>query len=433
MYRLSDYVYNLPEHLIAQYPAHPADSAKLLVPSWDGIFLQKHITDLPMLLDKNTVIFLNDTRVVQARIPLHNVRVITRQGREVVLEYGEIFFLYKHGEYRCEALITLLKRNRPWTKIFITESIVAEIIELTDKWVIIDFSGIAVDELMMQYGHMPLPPYIAPTIKAQQKYQTIFAKHDGSVAAPTASLHLTKRVMDALQMAGIKQEFVTLHVWLGTFKPVDTPDIREYHIHEEEVIIDVALFEKIAQYMMQWKTLMAVGTTVARVLETLPYVRKKVMTSKLNIIENDSNIIEDNAHVISNDSHVISKKTQWSEKSLARRFMSQYWPETQDFRYRLTQDITSTDTEKYILSITHMWDNKLHIKTRIFIYPWFQWRVVQKMMTNFHLPWSTLLMMIASFIGYDTVMRLYNHAVDHEYRFFSFGDAMLLHHHETGL
>lgn len=391
MYKLADYIYDLPEALIAQQPSDPADSARLLVPTSDGSFLQKYIIDLPSLLDANTVMFLNDTRVVPARIPLRNIRVVTQQGREVSLDQAEIFFLYKHGEHRCEALISLLKRNRPWTKIFITEYIIAEITALTDKWVMLEISGISVDELMNMYGQMPLPPYITPTSSAQEKYQTVFAKHDWSVAAPTASLHLTQKVMEALQKAWVEQEFVTLHVGLGTFKPVDTADIREYQIHEEDMIVDCKIFENIAIHSQQWKIIMAVWTTVARVLETLPYV------------------------------WVLMRTTSDFTESI-----QELWLSTIARWDSLTQDISLDIVQKYVQHIS-VQNKTLFIKTQIFIYPWFHWKIVQKLMTNFHLPWSTLLMMIASFIGYDEVMKLYMHAVINQYRFFSFWDAMLLH------
>jgi S-adenosylmethionine:tRNA ribosyltransferase-isomerase len=152
--------------------------------------------------------------------------------------------------------------------------------------------------------------------------------------------------------------YVTLHVWLGTFKPVDTHDIREYDIHEETIIISKSLLETISLLKKQGKRIIAVGTTVARVLETLPYI-----------------------------------------------------------------DIPN---HPYILSIEDIGDDMLQIKTKIFIYPEFQWRVVDALLTNFHLPWSTLLMLVASFVGYDTMLEIYDYAIKHNYRFFSFWDAMFL-------
>lgn len=404
MYRLSDYTYDLPDSAIAQIPAEPADSAKLLVPSSDGDFSDRIIHDLSTILTQNDVLFFNDTRVVQARIPLYNIHVVTRQGREVILDYAEIFFLDKVSDSRCEALITLLKRNRPWTKIYISDTIVAEIIELTNKWVILDVVWISIDELLERYGEMPLPPYIETTDETQKKYQTVFAKHDWSVAAPTASLHFTPRLLDELRTKWIQTEYVTLHVWLGTFKPVDTLDICDYQIHEETIIIEKSIFARIASLKSQGKKIVAVWTTVSRVLETLPYVychpeRSEGAHGQITLKKNNSNT--------------------WDSSALPQN-------DTITYRNTITKNITQSDIQKYILDIKDIWDDKLHIKTRIFIYPWFEWKIVDSMMTNFHLPGSTLLMLVASFIWYDTMRKIYEYAIEHEYRFFSFGDAMLL-------
>ena len=404
MYHLSDYTYDLPDSAIAQIPADPADSAKLLIPSYDGSFSDKTILDLPNILTENDVLFLNDTRVVQARIPLYNTRVVTRQGREVILDYAEIFFLEKCSDTRCEALISLLKRNRPWTKIFISDTIVAEIIELTNKGVILDVVWCTIDELLEKYGKMPLPPYIETTDESQKKYQTVFAKHDWSVAAPTASLHLTPWLLDSLEAKWIQTEYVTLHVWLWTFKPVDTSDIRDYHIHEETIIIDQSIFATIASIKSLGKKIVAVWTTVSRVLETLPYVyrhpeRSEGAHGQISLEKNNSNT--------------------WDSSALPQN-------DTMEYRNNITKNIPQSDTQKYILDIKDIWDNKIQIRTRIFMYPWFEWKVVDNLMTNFHLPGSTLLMLVASFIWYDKCMRIYEYAVDHNYRFFSFGDAMLL-------
>lgn len=414
MYQLSDYTYDLPDTAIAQIPADPADSAKLLIPSYDGNFSDKKIQDLPHILTENDVLFLNDTRVVQARIPLYNTRVVTRQGREVMLDYAEIFFLEKFSDTRCEALISLLKRNRPWTKIYITDTIIAEIIELTNKGVILDVVWCTIDELLEKYGKMPLPPYIETTEDSQQKYQTVFAKHDWSVAAPTASLHFTPWLFEWLKEKWIHIEYVTLHVWLWTFKPVDTSDIRDYHIHEETIIIDQSIFATIASIKSQGKKIVAVGTTVSRVLETLPYARYAISHFEYSQGSHGHIMLEKN------------NSNLWDSSALPQNDMI-------TFRNSISQNITPSDTQKYILDIKDIWDNKLQIKTRIFIYPWFEWKIVDSLMTNFHLPGSTLLMLVASFVWYDTMKKIYDYAVTHQYRFFSFWDAMLLNKQDISL
>lgn len=410
MYQLSDYSYDLPDSAIAQTPVEPADSAKLLIPWIDGHFFDRRISDLPKILTQNDVIFFNDTRVVQARISLYNTRVVTRHGREVVLEYAEIFFLEKLWEYRCEALISLLKRNRPWTKIYITDTIVAEIIELTNKWVILDIIWGTVDQLLNQFGQIPLPPYIATTDETQKKYQTAFAKYDWSVAAPTASLHFTPDLLKTLNETWIQTEFVTLHVWLWTFKPVDTSDIREYHIHEEAIIIDQSIFATIATLKSQGKKILSVWTTVSRVLETLPYVWEFLRHPEYSKRSHGQFTLD-------------TKKNNIWDSSLPFHSAQN---DTTKYRNEITQNITVFDTQKYILEIKDLWHHKLQIKTCIFIYPWFEWKIVDMLMTNFHLPGSTLLMLVSSFIWYEKCMEIYEYAVKYEYRFFSFGDAMLL-------
>jgi S-adenosylmethionine:tRNA ribosyltransferase-isomerase len=377
MYMLSDYSYDLPEKLIAHKPVEPADTSKLLVyEASKQAISDTYFTDLPSLLKSNDVLFFNDTKVLPARIPLRNVRVVTRTGREVALEQGELFFLEQVSDIRFEWLMTLLKRNRPWMKIYIGD-IVCELIELTDKGWIFELQGATVMAFLLQYGQMPLPPYIPYDADAAKHYQTNFAQHDWSVAAPTASLHFTPELLHRLKDKGIQQEFVTLHVWLWTFKPVDTNDIREYHIHEETMIIDISLFEKIAKLKQEWKNIVAVWTTVARVLETLPYVRK------------------------------------------ACAF------DAQSYRDDITQWVTETQVENYVLSRERV-GNKLIVKTRIFIYPGFHWRIVDSLITNFHLPQSTLLMLVASFMWYEQMKEIYAYAIAEHYRFYSFGDGMLL-------
>lgn len=411
MYTLADYDYILPEHLIAHAPVEPADSARLLVlgnnnssennsieihSNWvnqvaeNHCFNNRYVSDLPNLLPANTAIFLNNTRVVQARVPLHSVRVITKQGREVTLEYAEIFFLQKKDDYTCEALITLLKRNRPGTVIYITEGITATITQLTDKWVILQLSWITVDEFLHTYGKMPLPPYIPTTPETEEKYQTVFAAHNGSVAAPTASLHLTSNLLKTLADRWILQEYVTLHVGLWTFKPVDTSDIRDYQIHEETIVLEKKVFQTIAEYIQQGKNIMAIWTTVARTLETLPYVWKYIQVHSLP------------------------------------DFLESFSADTQEIWNNLTRDISLSQAEKYISYLADIDADHIEIYTKIFIYPWFQRRVVDMLMTNFHLPSSTLLMLVASFVGYEKMQEIYKYAIQQRYRFYSFGDAMLL-------
>ncbi len=384
MFNLSDYNYILPDEMIAHAPAEPAESAKLLVFQW-GAIVDKIVADLPSYLGQDFVIYANDTRVVKARVPLYGCTVTTKHGRKVILPYAEIFFLEKHGEQECECLIQLLKRNRPGTKIFIQDEIYAEITSLTSKGVILKLTWISVDELLNLYWKMPLPPYIPTSAETEKKYQTVFAKHDWSVAAPTASLHLTENILKALVEKGVEIQYTTLHVGLWTFKPVDTEDIRAYAIHEETIVIETSVFSSLANQKRNGKRVIAIWTTMARLLETLPYIWA--------------------AWWLQMDEH------------------------TNHFWNTLVQNLSQEENDKqYIDTIHYLNPTTISVKTRIFIYPWFIWKIVDGLMTNFHLPQSTLLMLVASFIWFDQMKSVYAHAIQHEYRFYSFGDASLLLH-----
>lgn len=382
MFKLSDYQYHLLDGYIAQTPAVPADHSKLLVASWD-VFHDYHFYDLPKLLTKKEVLFFNDTKVIKARVPLHDVYVEIphHQTASRNIQAWEIFFLELHDAYRFEGLITLTKRVKKWSIIHYSKHITFTVEDLTDKGVLFCIHGIDAISFFDKYGQMPLPPYITYEDQKESHYQTTFAKELWSVAAPTASLHFTQNVLDEIHEKNIHTHFITLHIWLGTFKPVDTEDIRDYHIHEETIVIDENVFEMVAQEKESGKNIVAVGTTVARTLETLPYLYK------LGAIDH-------------------------SEKALI------YWE-------AIAKDITPAAADKCILS-RHKEGTTIICKTRIFIYPWFEWKIVDGLITNFHLPWSTLLMLVASFVGYENIMKMYAYAMDHYYRFFSFGDAMFL-------
>lgn len=387
MYKLSDYQYELPESLIAQEPANPVDHSRLLVPDADGTsFHDYHFYDILTLLSPKDVLFFNDTKVIKARVPVHNilVEIPHHPSASRVVEDGEIFFLEMVDEYRFEWLVTLTKRVRKWSVLHFREDIRLVVEDLTDKGVLFHLEGAYVFAFFEMYGQMPLPPYIAHAAEKEKHYQTIFAQELGSVAAPTASLHFTHDLLQSLSAQHIRFHYLTLHVWLWTFKPVDTDDIRSYHIHEETIIIDEEIFNAVAKEKQASNNVIAVGTTVARTLETLPYLYKAM------------------------------KKT---------------WDEYFD---TITSAITQEQVTTYILSWKEE-GRKIICQTRIFIYPGlpddqsgFKWRIVDGLITNFHLPWSTLLMLVASFVGYETMMKIYAHAIDQQYRFFSFGDAMLL-------
>ncbi len=388
MYTLKDYQYNLPDDRIAQIPVRPADKSKLLYCQTDAIQSDKcvltdtHFFQFPELLSQNDVLFFNDTRVVHARIPLQNVRVVTDKWRETIVESGEIFFLHKYSNYSCEVLVVLLKKTRVGMKIFLNDDVILTVTWLTDSAVMIGCEWITVSELLATYGHIPLPPYITPTEFWEEHYQTMFAKTDWSVAAPTASLHFTPTVMEALKKKGVESHFVTLHVGIWTFRAVIAEDIRDHSIHEEMVILNHQLFTTVAQLKLQNKRIIAVWTTVTRVLETMPYLWLLV-SDTINIT---------------------------AEYRL-------FWD-------KITGDITQEQANHYIPSCEIGDDGMIVLRTKIFMYPWHTWRLVNSLVTNFHVPWSSLLMLVAAAMWYENMCLAYDHALTHDYRFLSFGDAM---------
>ena len=373
LFDLTSYDYILPEDRIAQEPHHPADEAKLLVCGDD--FSDAQYVDLSQLLDKNSVLFFNDTKVMQSRVSVLNKKVTLSTGIETLIEQWEIFVYEIVDEYRFEALVADGKHYRPGSRIVWDENVVLDSVAFTQEGILFQISGMTVSDFMQAYGQLPLPPYITYTKDKEQRYQTCFAKYMGSAAAPTASLHFTPRLSDAWHTL----EYATLHVGLWTFKPVYQEDIRKHDIHQEVGMIDVALFDRIVQYRQEWRPIIAVGTTMMRLLESLPYM--------------------------------------W--KQFRSQILLQFWAETICFWDEL---ILWIEDRAYIDSLCLEWQY-LYFQTKIFIYPGFSFRVVDQLITNFHLPKSSLLMLVAACMG-DKRKNAYDHVLSHEYMFYSFGDGM---------
>ena len=338
-FSVGDFDFALPPELIAQHPAEERSASRLLdgtgpdhEPPTDRIF-----RELPALLAPGDLLVFNDTRVVKARlfgekptggkVELLIERVLT--GHEVV------------------AHMKVSKKPPVGTTLRMDGGFGAT---LLGRWPAEDgplFRFLLSDEphaLMEQHGHVPLPPYIEHADDAQdeQRYQTVFARHPGAVAAPTAALHFDEGVLAALQARGVQRACVTLHVGAGTFQPVKVDNIAEHHMHSEWYDVPVATQEAIARTRARGGRIVAVGTTTVRTLES------------------------------------------WARSGQA-----------------------TGDTE-------------------IFITPGFDWKVVDVLITNFHLPKSTLMMLVSAFAGYERIMSLYRHAIAQRYRFFSYGNAMLL-------
>ncbi len=332
--RLSDFSYDLPPELIAQEPIKPRDAARLLVLNKKtGKIAHQYFFDLPNILQAGDVLVFNNSKVIPAR--LYGVKTT---GGKV-----EIFLLQPAGSGVWECLVK--GKIKVGEKIVLAPKVVAEPIrQLEDgrEW-LLNFN--VSNKKLFALGETPTPPYIKK--KADLKdYQTVFAKTEGSVAAPTAGLHFTKKLLNKLKQQGVRIEFVTLHVGLGTFSSVETENILEHKMHSEWASIDKTTAKRLSQARQQGKKIIAVGTTAARVLESFTTNSGEVMA-----------------------------KSDW---------------------------------------------------TNIFIYPGYKFKLVNALITNFHLPKSTLLMLVSSLAGRDNIMKAYREAIKRKYKFFSFGDGMLI-------
>lgn len=378
-FSLNEYGYHLPEVLIAQDAVSPAHNAKLMVINRNegSIDFEWSFIDLSDLLWSDDILFFNNSRVVRSRIRIQKKRYRTKLGHHGIIEDGEIFYLASGEGNTFEALV------RPGNKMKIGTMIEFEKFQLTiedqtesGRKIKIEWGSIF--ELMEQYGELPLPPYIEYKKEKEKDYQTTFAKKDGSVAAPTASLHFTQELLDQIVS---KKEYITLHVGIGTFKGIDTHDIREYQIHGETIEIQKNLFEKIAQYKNEWKNLIAVGTTVCRTLESMSYLWNE-----------------------------INESTRWTFSEPCQQF----W------------NTTPIKKDTRFISQLQETQDSFFATTEIYIYPGYHFTVIDSLITNFHLPKSSLLVLVSSLIGYWTTMKIYQYAIEKWYRFFSFWDGMYI-------
>ncbi len=373
MFKLSDYDYDLPPELIAQQKTNPPHNSKMLIydrGTWE--IKHKKFLDLTQILDKNRVIFFNKSKVIRARL----------QGM-IEGKDAEIFYLRMLDNWTFEALI------RPWKKFRLGSTVKFEIggkiLEFEVMWFspegrILKSLSWDILNILDKYGQMPLPPYIKFDKSKTSFYQPLLAQEPWSVAAPTASLHFSHQLLSALEAKGLDMEYVILHVWLGTFKKVDVEDITKYDIHTEQVKINKDIFSKIAWMKSNWKRILSVGTTVLRTLESLPAL--------------------------------------WY--SLPKNIKDSYSNETQSFwnsrKWEGKQIIYNLSFDKDFL----LWETKL------FIYPWFRFQIVDSLITNFHLPKSSLLMLVAAFMGYENMKKIYQQAIERKYKFYSFGDGMFI-------
>ena len=336
---LSDFDYYLPEELIAQQPVEIRDQSRLLVLDRDAnAITHRQFYCLPEYLHAGDTLVFNDTRVIPARL----IGSKADSGGK-----AEIFLLSRLSKNRWEALVKPGKKLRPGTMVTFGDGLSCEILEATDfggRIVRFIFEGVF-EEILDRLGETPLPPYIHAKLADKERYQTVYARERGSAAAPTAGLHFTEKLLTQLREKGVNMAFITLHVGLGTFRPVSVPDITTHKMHREFYTISPESADIINNTKAAGGRVVAVGTTAVRTLETV----------------------------------AINGQVQAGSG----------W-------------------------------------TSIFVYPGYSFKVVDALITNFHLPKSTLLMLVSAFAGREKTLAAYSEAVSEKYRFFSFGDAMLI-------
>jgi len=352
---VTDFDYDLPEHFIAQEPASPRDSSKLMVLHRQTDMLTHHIfSDIIDMLHPNDVLVMNNTRVIPARLQVFKAET----GGKV-----EILLLKQLDAIRWQVLIGGRNVHIGMHLAFESTDITCQVVENLDASErIVEFSQ-PVNDLLVEIGEMPLPPYIHTQLEDGERYQTIYSKIEGSAAAPTAGLHFTPDLLIALSRKGVKLAYCTLHIGLDTFQPVKVEKVTDHKIHSEFAILDNQNAKLINEAKLSGGRIIAVGTTATRTLET--------------------------AGILSADGDPSNPSA--SENICAWRPVIAFERDT-----------------------------------RLFIYPSYKWRVVDAMITNFHLPKSTLLMMLSSFAGRETMLNAYEIAKQENYRFFSFGDAMFI-------
>ena len=335
---VTDFDYDLPQELIAQHPMEPRDHSRLLVvDKKTGEIEHKHFYDLVNYLKPGDVLVFNDTRVIPARL----------HGTKDTGAHVEVFLLTRRDATDWEVLVRPGKKLQVGAKINFSDELSCEVIEHTDfggRVVRFKYDGIF-EEILDRLGETPLPPYITAPLEDKERYQTVYNRERGSAAAPTAGLHFTKELLQKIKEIGCEEVFVTLHVGLGTFRPVSEAKIEDHKMHKEFYTVSQQAADAVNKAKAEGRRIIAVGTTAVRTLEAAGA------------------------------------------------------------------------------------DGQLHAGsswTNIFIYPGYKFRLVDDLVTNFHLPQSTLLMLVSTLSTREIMLQTYKKAVEEKYRFFSFGDAMFI-------
>ena len=339
-YKTKDFWYELPEELIAQTPLQQRDASRLMVlDRQSGEVTHRHFYDVIEYLQPGDCLVMNDSRVLPARLLGHRPT-----GGAV-----EVLLLRDLGDKKWECLCKPGRKMQPGNEVIFgngeLSAVVTEVLEDGNRVVEFHYEGIFL-EVLERLGKMPLPPYIKAELHDQERYQTVYSREVGSAAAPTAGLHFTEDLLDKIRAKGIKTAFVTLHVGLGTFRPVKAEEITEHHMHSELCMMSAETAAVLNETKASGGRIICVGTTSCRTLESLV-----------------------------NEDGSFEAKSKWTE---------------------------------------------------IFIYPGYTFKAMDGLITNFHLPESTLVMLVSAFAGREHVLDAYNEAVRERYRFFSFGDAMCI-------
>lgn len=338
---VKDFYFDLPQELIAQDPLEDRSASRLLVLDKEtGEMEHRVFKDILSYLRAGDCLVINDTKVIPARL------FGEREGTQAKIE---VLLLKRRENDIWETLVKPGKKARPGTVISfgggILKGTVLDVVDEGNRLIQFEYEGIF-EEILDQLGQMPLPPYITHQLKDKNRYQTVYAKHDGSAAAPTAGLHFTKELLKQIEEMGVKIAHVTLHVGLGTFRPVKVENILDHHMHSEFYIVEESEAEKINSTRREGGRVICVGTTSCRTIESA-----------------------------SSEDGVVKAGSGWTD---------------------------------------------------IFIYPGYKFKVLDCLITNFHLPESTLVMLVSALAGREHVLYAYEEAIKERYRFFSFGDAMFI-------
>ena len=341
MMKKEDFYFELPQELIAQDPLEDRSGSRLLVLDKEsGEIEHRTFRDIKEYLEPGDCLVINDTKVIPARL------IGSKVGTNAKIE---ILLLKRKENDIWETLVKPGKKAKPGTKISFGEGLlIGEVLDVLDegnRLIQFSYEGIF-EEILDQLGQMPLPPYITHQLEDKNRYQTVYAKHSGSAAAPTAGLHFTPELLEEIKESGVEIAHVTLHVGLGTFRPVKVENIQEHHMHSEFYRIEASEAEKINRAKREGHRVICVGTTSCRTVESA-----------------------------AKPDGTLSECSGWTE---------------------------------------------------IFIYPGYRFKVLDCLLTNFHLPESTLIMLVSALAGREHVLHAYEEAVKERYRFFSFGDAMLI-------